>query len=152
MKKLPLLLLTGLLVCSFSACTNVSQIIAGELRVALSRIERAGDGTVQVTWRVENPNVVSYLISKGTHKIMLNGTLVGTIVQDTPLGVPANNQLERTGLLVAAGPGAGPIIDQAVTQGSAAYQVESTVMILILDDKFEKVRLTRSGTVPVVAK
>lgn len=152
MKKMPLLFLAGLLVCGFSACSNVSEIIAGELKVALSKIERAGDGTVQVTWRVENPNVVSYLISKGTHKIMLNGTLVGTIVQDTPLGVPANNQLERTGLLVPAGPAAGPVIEQAMAQGSAAYRVESTVMLLILDDKFEKVHLTRSGTVPVLAK
>ena len=95
MKKLTRLLLAVLLASSLSSCSNVSEIIAGELKVALSKIERAGDGTVQVTWRVENPNVVSYLISKGTHKIMLNGTLVGTIVQDTPMGIPASNQLER---------------------------------------------------------
>jgi len=152
MKKMPLLLLAGLLICGFSACSNTSAIIAGELKVALSKIERAGDGNVQVTWVVENPNVVPYLISKGTHKVMLNGTPVGTIVQDTPLGVPANNRLERTGSLVLAGPAAGPIIDQAVSQGSAAYLVDSTVFLLILDDKFEKVHLTRSGSVAVVAK
>ncbi len=152
MKKMPFLLLAGLLICGFSACSNVSEIIAGELKVALAKIERTGNGTVQVTWVVENPNVVSYLISKGTHKIMLNGTLVGTIVQDTPLGVPANTRLERTGLLVPAGPAASPIINQAVSQGSAAYRVDSTVFLLILDDKFEKVHLTRSGTVAVGAK
>lgn len=152
MKKMPLLFLAGLLICGFSACSNVSEIIAGELKVALAKIERTGNGTVQVTWVVENPNVVSYLISKGTHKIMLNGTLVGTIVQDTPLGVPANTQLERTGLLVLAGPAAGPVIDLALAQGSVAYRVDSTVYLLILDDKFEKVHLTRSGTVVVAAK
>ena len=152
MKKLTRLLLAVLLASSLSSCSNVSEIIAGELKVALSKIERAGDGTVQVTWRVENPNVVSYLISKGTHKIILNGTLVGTIVQDTPMGIPASNQLERTGLLVTAGQATGPIIDQAVAQGSAAYRVDSTVFLLILDDKFEKVHLTRSGTVAMVAK
>ena len=152
MKKTCALFLAGLLICSFSACSNVSEIIAGELKVALAKIERTGDGSVQVTWVVENPNVVSYLVSKGTHRIMLNGTLIGTIVQDLPLGVPANSQLERTGLLVPAGPAAGAVIDQAVQQGSAAYQVDSTVILLILDDKFEKVRLARSGTVAVVAK
>jgi len=152
MKKLSLLLLAGLLIGGFSACSNTSEIIAGELKVALSKIERAGDGTIQVTWAVENPNVVSYLVSKGTHKVTLNGTLVGTIVQDTPLGVPANNKQERTGLLVLAGPAAAPVIDQALAQGSAAYRVDSTILLLILDDKFEKVHLTRSGSVAVVAK
>lgn len=152
MKKLSLFLLAGLLAGGFSACSNVSQIIAGELKVALAKIERTGDGTVHVTYRVDNPNVVSYLISRGTHKIFLNGTLAGTMVDDTPLGIPANNQMERSGLLVVAGPAARPLIDQAVAQGSATYRVESTIILLILDDKFEKVHLTRSGTVPVVAK
>jgi hypothetical protein len=152
MKKLSLLLWAGLLIVGFSACSNTPAIIAGELQVALAKIERAGDGSVQATWVVENPNVVSYLISKSTHKVMLNGTLVGTIAQDTPLGVPAGNRVERTGLLVTAGPAAATIIDQALAQGSAAYRVDSSVILLILDDKYEKVHLTRSGTVAVVAK
>jgi LEA14-like dessication related protein len=152
MKKLSLLLLAVLLVFGYSACTSTAEIIAGDLKVALARIERAADGTVQVTWRVDNPNVVSYLISKGTHKILLNGTLVGTIVQDKPLGVPPHAQMERTGVLAPANPAAATIIAQAVTQGSAAYRVDSTIMLLILDDEFEKVHITYSGTVPVVAK
>jgi len=152
MKKLPLLLLAGLLVCGFSACSNVSEVIVGDLKFAPVKIERAGDGTVQVTLRVDNPNVVSYLISKATHKVMLNGTLVGTLIQDAPLGVPANNQEVRTMTLVPAGPAASPIIAQAVAQGSATYRLDSTIMLLILDDQFEKVHLTRSGTVSVTAK
>ena len=39
-----------------------------------------------------------------------------------------------------------------LAHGSAAYQVDSTILLLILDDKFEKVHLTRSGSVAVVAK
>lgn len=152
MKKLPLLLLAGLLVFGFSACTSTTQIIAGDLRVELARIERGGDGGVQVTWRVRNPNVVSYLLSKTSHKITLNGSIVGTVVDNLPLGVPAQNQMERTGMLVPASPAAGSVIDQAVAQGSAAYGMESVVMLLIIDDKFEKIKFTASGTVPVVAK
>lgn len=152
MKKFSLLLWAGLLIGGFSACSNTPAIIAGELKVALAKVERAGDGTVQVTWVVENPNVVSYLVSKSTHKIMLNGTLVGTIAQDSPLGVPASNRVERSGALVTAGPAAAAVIDQALAQGSAAYRVDSTILLLILDDKFEKVHLTRSGSVAVVAK
>jgi len=152
MKKLSLLLLAVLLACGFSACSSTSDIIAGDLKVALSRIERAGDGTIQMTWRVDNPNVVSYLVSKGTHKILLNGTLVGNIVQDTPLGVPSHAQLERTTTFVPVNPAAVAVIDQAVAQGSAAYHVDSTMVLLIIDDKFEKIHVTYSGTVPVVAK
>jgi LEA14-like dessication related protein len=152
MKKLPLLLLATLVLSCFSACTSTTDIIAGDLKVALTRIERAGDKTVHVIWRVDNPNVVSYLVSKGTHKILLNGTLVGTIVQDQPLGIPAQTKLERTSVLTLANPAAEAIIDQALAHGSADYRVESNIMLLIIDDKFEKIRLTYTGNVPVVAK
>ncbi len=149
MKKLPLLLLAGLLICGFSACTSTSEIIAGGLKVELTRIERGGDGAVHVTWRVGNPNVVSYLLSKCSHKITLNGTVVGTVVEASPLGVPAQNQVERTGVLVTANPAARPVIDQAVAQGSATYRMDSDLFILIVDEKIEKAQLTGSGTVPV---
>jgi LEA14-like dessication related protein len=152
MKKLPLLLLASLLLTYFSACTSTTNVIAGDLKVALTRIERGSDKTVHAIWRVDNPNVVSYLVSKGTHKVLLNGTLIGTIIQDQPLGIPAQTKFERTSVLTLANPAAEAIIDQALAHGSADYRVESTIMLLIIDDQFEKIRLTYTGTVPVVAK
>jgi hypothetical protein len=107
---------------------------------------------VHAVWRVDNPNVVSYLVAKGTHKVLLNGKLVGTIVQDQPLGVPAQTKFERTSVLTVANPAADAIIDQALAHGSADYRVESTIMLLILDDQYEKIHLTYTGTVPVIAK
>lgn len=152
MKKLTLLLLAGLLIGGFCACTSTSEIIAGDLKVAMSRIERMGDGTVHAYWRVDNPNVVAYLVSKGTHKILLNGTLLGTIIQDKPLGVPAQTKLERSSTVTLVGPAANQVLDQAIARGSAEYRVESTIVLLIIDEQFEKVRRTYSGTVPVIAK
>lgn len=156
MKKLfPLFLagiLAGILAGSFSACASKSAVIAGDLKIVLSRIERERDGTLQVSWQVDNPNVVSYLFSKGVHKIMLNGTYIGTITQNDPLGIPANTKLERTVSLVPHDSVAKSTIDQAVIQGTASYLVESTVMLLIIDDDFEKIHFTRSGTVPIVSK
>ncbi len=152
MKKLFLLLLAGLLVCGFCACASTTEIIAGDLKVELTRIERTGDGAVHMTWRVDNPNIVAYVLAKTSHKLTLNGTLAGTFTDDSHLGVPPQSQMERTGTLIPASPSVKALIDQAMSQGSAAYQMESVVMLLIFDDKFEKIRLTAKGTVPVVAK
>jgi hypothetical protein len=101
---------------------------------------------------VGNPNIVSYLLAKTTHKLTLNGLVVGTLGDDSHLGVPAQTRMERTTVLVPASPAAGAAIEQAVAQGSAAYELDSVIMLLIVDDKFEKVRLKAAGTVPVVAR
>ena len=151
MKKLSLLLLTGLLACGFIACTS-ADIMSNGLSIALTRIERSGDGTVHVTWHIGNPNIVSYLLTKGTHKLTLNGTLVGTVLDNARLGLPAQNQVESSGRLILTGPASASVIDQAVAQGSASYKLESTVTMLIVDDKVERFPLTASGNVPVVAK
>lgn len=151
MKKLPLLLLAVLLAGTFSACSNPTEIIAGGLKVDLTRIERANDGAVRVTWRVSNPNIVPYLLSKTTHKITVNGIGVGTLVDDSHLGLPAQTQLERTAVLIQAGPAAVAVIEQAMVPGSAAYELDTGITLLIVDDKFEKIRLKAAGTVPVVA-
>jgi hypothetical protein len=151
MKNLPPLLLAGLLACGFIACTS-ADVMANGLSIALTQIERTGDGAVHVTWRVGNPNIVSYLLTKGAHKLTLNGTLVGTVIDNSRLGVPAQNQVESSGLLVPVGPGSASIIDQAVAQGSASYKLESIVTMLVVNETFEKFPLSASGSVPVVAK
>jgi hypothetical protein len=152
MKKILLpLLAVFALICGFTACGSTDFLTAG-LKIELSSIERASDGAVRVTWRVQNPNVFSYLLDKTSHKLSLNGTLVGTITDNSPLGVPAQSHAERTEILTPTKPPAGTVIDQAVAQGSASYRLDSTLNVLLLDDKFEKISLTGSGTVPVTAK
>ena len=152
MKKiLPPLLLALFLVCGFTACGSADFLTAG-LKIELTGIERMGDGSVHVSWRVQNPNVFSYLLDKTSHKVSLNGTLVGTLTDNAPLGVPAQNHAERTGVLTPAKSDVKAVIDQAVTQGSAAYRLDSALNVLLVEDKFERVALASSGTVPVTAK
>ncbi len=148
---LPPLLLALVLVCGFSACSN-PEFIASGIKLELTKIERASDGSVQVAWRVGNPNVFPYLLSKTSHKIKLNGVLVGVVTDNSPLGIPAQDHAECTGVLTPANPAAGATIEQAIAQGSAAYRLDSSVFVLLLDDKSEKVLMTSSGTVAVTTK
>lgn len=148
---LPPLLLALVLVCGFTACGAPTYMTAG-IKIEATAIERAGDGTVRVSWRVGNPNVTSYLLEKTAHKLSLNGTLVGTFADTTRLGVPPQSQAERTGILTIDNPAAEAILQQAVARGSAAYRLDSMIHLLIVEDKTEKIPLTHSGTVTVTTK
>lgn len=147
----PLLLLC-LVLCGLTGCSHSTEIISAGLRVELTQIQRDSSGGVHVTWRVHNPNVVSYLFTKSTHKLTLNGTVIGTVSDTAPLGLPKFNQTDRTLPLVPANPAVAEIVDRAVAQGSAAYRLESTLWVLIVDEDTEKVPLNASGSVPVTAK
>lgn len=146
------LLLLGLVLCGLTGCSSTTEIISAGLRVEVTQIQRDSTGAVQVTWRVRNPNVVSYLFTKSTHKLILNGTAVGTLADNSPLGVPQGSQAERTVALVPANAGANEIIDRAIAQGSATYRLDSILWVLIVDDDTEKIPLSASGSVPVTAK
>ncbi len=148
---LSFLLLAVALLCGFTACGAPTYITAG-IKIEATRVERAADGTVRVTWRVGNPNVAAYLLARTAHKLSLNGTLVGTVTDTSPFGVPAQSQAERTGVLTPAKPPADAVLAQAIAQGSAAYRLDSTVHLLIVEDKTERIPLTHSGTVTVTAK
>jgi hypothetical protein len=153
MKQLftPLLLLS-LVLCGLTGCSSTSEIISAGLRIELTQVQRDSSGGVQVTLRVHNPNVVSYLFSKSSHKLTLNGTLVGTMTDTAPLGLAQLNRAERTLPLVPAGAAATDVIDRAIAQGSASYQLTSSMLVLIIDEDTEKIPLSASGSVPVTAK
>lgn len=146
------LLLLSLVLGGLTSCTSTSTIIAAGLQIELVQVQRGSNGAVQVTWRFHNPNVVSYLFSKVSLRVALDGTLIGTIQDDAPLGLPASNHADRTGTLVSAGAAADQVIDQALARGSAFYRVDSTVWVLIVDDEMEKIPLSRTGSVPVTTK
>jgi hypothetical protein len=153
MKQLltPLLLLS-LILSGLTGCSSTSKIISSGLRVELTRVERDSSGAVQVTWRVHNPNVVSYVFSKSAHKLSLDGAVVGTIEDVAPLGVPQLSQADRVATLVSSGAAASQVIDQAIPRGSASYRLDSTIWVLIIDDELEKIALAGAGTVPVSTK
>ena len=144
----PLLLVCAVLFAA--SCGNTGAVVVTGLRVELTGVERAADGAVSVSWRLVNPNVTSYLLAQATNRIYLNGTLVGTIVDKDPTGVPANGSAAKTSMLTLAGPAAAKIL--AAASGTASYRVESSLIIQIYGSQTEKGYLASTGTVPVVSK
>lgn len=146
----PLLLVVSLFI--LGACTSSSEIISTGLKIELTRVERASDGTISVTWRVRNPNVVSYLIDRSIHRVKLDGLVLGTITDTARLGVPAQSPAERTSVIAPNGAMSADQFAQLATKGTASYQVDSTVYLLIYDDEITKASLSGAGTVSVGAK
>lgn len=152
MKKLlaPLfLLLAGLWL---GGCSNIAEISTSGLQADLVRLQRAGNGEIRVTWRVRNPNIVAYVLTKSSLRISLDGAPVGVVTDPTRFGVPPMNQIEQTTVFVPNGPAAADLINRAIAKGSANYSFEATVWMLVVDDKSEKFTLTGSGTIPTSAE
>lgn len=135
----------------FAAGCSSNTVMVG-LNTELTGIVRAGDGPTQVSWRVVNPNIVSYLVAEADHRIYLDGTLVGSTKDREPLALPAQSKVDRTSTLVPAGATAERTLTAALKAGSATYRLESTVTIRLYGEAKEKSTLTTSGTVPVAAK
>lgn len=150
-------LLTPLLLLVFTiggltGCSSLTKTIASGLRIELTQVQRDSGGNVQVSWRVHNPNVVAYLFTKSSHKLTLDGAAVGTFEETVRFGVPAFNNEERSATLVTTGTPANQTIDQALARGSAAYGLDSTLWVLIVDEQVERITLKGSGTVSVSTK
>jgi hypothetical protein len=144
-------LLVSLLALLGTGCSSSNTITVG-LKVELTALVRAGDGTTRVEWRVVNPNVVSYLLAQSTHRVFLDGTLVGTITDKDAMALPAQNHSARSTTLSSDGAAAERALAAAASAGSAAYRVESTVVVRLFGDSTERTSLSSSGTVPVTSK
>ncbi|SDR86918.1 hypothetical protein [Opitutus sp. GAS368] len=134
-----------------AGCSSSNNITAG-VKIGLTGLARASDGSTRVSWRVINPNVISYLVSQTTHRIYLNGVLIGTVIDREPLAVLPQAHSERTSPLASAGPAADSALAAAATAGSGAYRVESTIVVQLYGETTDKSNLTATGTVPVTAK
>lgn len=134
-----------------TGCSSSNSITVG-LGVELTGLTRGADGATQVTWRVVNPNVVAYLVAQASHKVYLDGVLVGTTADRDPLAVPAHNSATRTSALVTAGPAADRVLAAAAAAGSAAYRLESSILIRLYGESTDKTTLTAAGKVPVTTK
>ncbi len=152
MKKLlaPFFLLLAAL--WLGGCTNIAEVSTSGLQADLVRLQRTANGEVRVTWRVRNPNIVAYVLTKTSFRLSLDGAPVGVVTDATRIGVPSMNQVEQTAVLTPNGPAAADIISRAIAKGSANYTFEATLWMLVVDDKSEKFSLTASGTVPVTAE
>lgn len=147
MKKLFAPLLLFLAVLFVAGCSSNMQVVTAGLRAELLRLQRLPGGDVQVTWRVNNPNVVPYVVTRAALKVSLDGKAVGELSDPRRFAVPAQNLAEQTSILPATAITDAAAIEQAMLRGNAAYNLNATIWILILEDKEEKFRADASGSV-----
>lgn len=152
MKKLFLPLLVSLFALLLSSCASHIEASTAGLRAELVKLQRTAGGDVQVTWRVRNPNVVAYVLTKSSLKITLDGVAVGTVDAEKRFGIPSMNQADQTGVLTTTSPAASQAVNQAIARGSASYNLSAALWLLVVDDDIEKFTLTASGTVPAGAE
>jgi hypothetical protein len=135
-----------------AGCSSSAKIVGAGLRVELLQVQRATDG-VNVTWRINNPNVAFYLFSKSTFKVSLDGVPLGVLVENARIGVPPTSRYEHTSHLAVTGPAA-QAVEQALARGHAQYRLEAvTLWWLLNDDDTEKLSVEGgSGRVTVVAQ
>jgi hypothetical protein len=143
--------LFSLLAAILTGCINTSRIIATGLKGELTGIICGSDGTVTATWHVTNTNVVSYLFARVRSKVYVNGSYVGMIVNENPLGIPASTEVDRSGQITGSDAAAKRVLADALAHGSASYQVDTQVTVRIYGDTVEETKLSHSGTVPVTA-
>lgn len=152
MKKLLAPLLLSLVALLLGGCTNHMAAAVAGLRTEIVKLQRDSNGNLQVTWRMNNPNVVGYVITRNALKITLDGVPVGTVTSSERIGIPALNHAERVSVLTVEGPSADQALAQALARGSAGYTVDATIWLLKSGEDIEKFGLTGSGTVPVTAE
>jgi hypothetical protein len=143
------------LACSalfLGGCSSYDKnIVTVGLRVELTKIERASDGTVSVAWHIVNPNVTPYLLARVANRIYLNGTLVGTTLDTNAIAIPAQTTTGKATTLTPASPAA-QLITAAAAQGHADYRVETALTVQLYGEQTDDATLVNSGSVPVSTK
>lgn len=146
----PLLLLTLACALLVGGCSNVTPAFTG-LTASLAKLEQDANGTVTATVRFANPNLAAYNVGKGVHRVILDGTTVGTVTLARPFGIPPQANVEQTAELRLEGAGASAFA-AALARGSAAFRLESTVTFQLYGDNREVIKSSSAGTVPVTSR
>jgi hypothetical protein len=91
-------------------------------------------------------------LSRVSHKIYLDRTYIGSVLDTEPLAILPNNKAGRTSKLSGGDAAAAQAITEAATKSSAGYRVETELTILIYGETVEKSVLANSGTLTVTSK
>jgi hypothetical protein len=121
------------------------------LGVTLIGIERSADGATQVHWQLNNPNVVAYLIQASSHKIYLDGRLVGTAATREPVGLNRQSTQNQSAIM-QLDKGSEAALAAALARGTSTYRLESNLTITTYGDYREEYRTNASGTVSLTGK
>ena len=152
MKKFLTPFFLAALFATLAGCSSNTSNTTTGVKLELTGLARATDGSTQVAWRVVNPNIISYLLAEASHRIYLDGVLIGTVNDRDPVAIPAQAHVDLTSRLTVAGLAAERTLAAAAAAGSGAYRVESTILMRLYGDITDKSSLSAAGKVPVTAK
>lgn len=144
----PALLLVLLTVLP-TGCFTGSHSIGAGLQAEVTGIESAADGSIMATWRLINPNIGPYLISRTSPKVYLDDVYLGMADDTDRLVVPARDVGTRTVRLTGGEAAASRALQAASAQGTGHYRLVVPIVILVYGDVTEKMELSQTGTVPV---
>ncbi len=125
---------------TLTSCSNPPAMIG--LRMELTSIELAVDGSTTATVQIINPNLVAYNLVSATHKIILDGRTAGVLHITRATGVAPQSVAPQSGT-IDLGKGA------ALARGAAAYRMESKFVVRVYGDATRDSKLSSSGTVVI---
>lgn len=139
-----LLLLSALSCLIFLGC-NSSKTELGEISISLVAV-KAGSGTDEtvVTFRFVNENIVPFGITSSTHRLQLNGTPVGRVVNNASFGIAAMSMATRDFVLEVENVA---VLQQWLNSGQvtgATYLLENE-LIAMRGDTRHRLRSQTSG-------
>ncbi len=115
--------------------------------VALRSMESGGaaHGQVAMNLRFTNENVVPVGISRARHKLFLNGTLAGEVMNESPLGLPPLTSLSQdvTLPLTATAPAA---LRELAQRPQTSYRIESILYVDAGEEKMD-IKTQNQGSV-----
>ncbi len=141
-----ILLLSALSCLVFSGC-NSSKADLGEIGISLVDIKPGSGATAGetiVTLRFVNENIVPFGVNSSTHRLLLNGTLVGRAVNATPFGLAPMNMTTRDIILQVENPSALSQFGRSGRATAVTYQLENEI-IAMRGDTRHRLRSKTSG-------
>jgi LEA14-like dessication related protein len=102
----------------------------------------AANTPATLTLHFANENVIAVGIDSSTHRLFLNGTLVGTAVNANPLGVQAMTTVTQE---VPVKFDNLALVQQLAAAGTTSYRLESDLLLMAGDEKIH-VKSIEQGT------
>lgn len=123
--------LFGSLLLWASGCSSASDRLKG-LSADLSEVKISPTG-VTISVRYINETVVPIALSGSRHELQLNGTSIGDVRSDKPVGVQKLSSVTQE--IPLTDPKAAERVRQLGGSGQVRYRLQSTLQILAGDDK-----------------
>lgn len=149
MKLIPLLL-SALLGCCLllTGCSTVSEV--NGITASVDGFRKYDSSPVQtkaiMILRFTSENTRGIGFSGSTHRVYLNGTLVGTAVNKNPIGLPPLESITQDVVIDLVNPAAVKQAKAIAGDNPSRYRVESVLQFTIGEEK-EQIKSAFEGTV-----